>query len=271
MATVVLKIGGGAITDKQSQTPRLKDGALDLLREIIRRYVEGGSRIVLVTGAGSFGHALAKQYGLSSSVGSRNIQGALAVRRQVIDLTKIIERELAEFSIATLSPPWLVTYEEHSSSIRMDASTRQAIEQMWLCGAIPLFHGDLAFTDHGNVRILSGDVIAPLLADILNAEQLVFLSSCAVHQTGSSNSQVVTEISANEASTCKLANGSETTLESLFKSTAEDQFDVTGRMAGKVDSARAFVQTTNGRCEVTIAPLSANSLHRGNDITRITL
>ena len=63
-AKVVVKLGGGLITDKSSlKSPRTD--IIDSICEEISHLVSLGNSVIIVHGAGSYGHLLAKKWSLS--------------------------------------------------------------------------------------------------------------------------------------------------------------------------------------------------------------
>lgn len=64
MGRIVMKWGGGLITDK-STLCTVREDRLQALAPIVRSLLETGHDVVLVHGAGSFGHLLAREYRLA--------------------------------------------------------------------------------------------------------------------------------------------------------------------------------------------------------------
>ena len=64
---VVIKLGGGLITDKGSMK-KLDSYSLERVVESISSIAEMGVPVVIVHGAGSFGHLLAKKWSISGGV-----------------------------------------------------------------------------------------------------------------------------------------------------------------------------------------------------------
>jgi isopentenyl phosphate kinase len=59
---LVVKVGGSVLSVKGDTERVLNDQGLAAVREVARQCAARGVRLVLVTGAGSFGHVLAKRY-----------------------------------------------------------------------------------------------------------------------------------------------------------------------------------------------------------------
>ena len=64
---VVIKLGGGLITDKGSMK-KFDPDSVERVAESISSVVEMGVPIIIVHGAGSFGHLLAKEWSISEGV-----------------------------------------------------------------------------------------------------------------------------------------------------------------------------------------------------------
>jgi len=104
MSIVVMKIGGGAITDKSSSKPSLLRENLDLVVSGVKAGASTGTRFVLVVGAGSFGHGKAKEAGFGVKDGVNTTEeaslAATDVRDQVLELCCLVERALRKESLA---------------------------------------------------------------------------------------------------------------------------------------------------------------------------
>ena len=70
---VVIKLGGGLITDKGSMK-KLDSYSLERVVESISPIAEMGVPVVIVHGAGSFGHLLAKKWSISGGVDQRSLK-----------------------------------------------------------------------------------------------------------------------------------------------------------------------------------------------------
>ena len=59
---ILMKLGGSVITDKRSQTPKCRRENITRIAEIISK---SQNKIIIVHGAGSYAHPLAKKYKIS--------------------------------------------------------------------------------------------------------------------------------------------------------------------------------------------------------------
>ena len=62
---VILKFGGSLITDKASNIPRTNDSKLKAIGRILN---QNKYNIIIVHGAGSFGHPIAKKYNIAEGI-----------------------------------------------------------------------------------------------------------------------------------------------------------------------------------------------------------
>ena len=64
MARVIVKLGGGLITDK-SEYKQVRRDRVDAVSAVIRELRNCGHSVIIVHGAGSFGHLEARKWRLS--------------------------------------------------------------------------------------------------------------------------------------------------------------------------------------------------------------
>jgi isopentenyl phosphate kinase len=160
-ATVV-KLGGSAITDKSvafSYRERV-------VRALGRAMASSGLPIVVVHGGGSFGHTVARKYGLSSKSSSPSPDGVSETRRAMLMLDAKVCASLQVVGLHpySFSPFTLLDREEGG---------RAFIERLLEAGMTPVTFGDVVHDGKG-FRILSGDTICVELAEMLGAPRRVF-------------------------------------------------------------------------------------------------
>lgn len=163
---VVLKFGGGLITDKHKLcTPNVK--AIYELCCCVKQLLGTGSkyRLILVHGAGSYGHLKAKAWRLAEGrqVGwvSQDPMGLVsqeeavrAVQADMLDLNAHVLSGLAEHGIQaeTYSPrDWAV-----GTGLEFVGSLNWFFEHLGPT-TVPVTHGDVVYMEDGNFGILSGD------------------------------------------------------------------------------------------------------------------
>ncbi len=159
---VVVKLGGSVITDKGVPFS-YREKAVRALGAAI-----ASSRlpVVVVHGGGSFGHTVAKRFGLSSRASSRSPHGVGETRAAMFELDSKVCASLAAAGVHpySFSPFTLLDPEEDGGP--------GFIERLLSAGAAPVTFGDVV-NDGKGFRILSGDTICVELAEMLGAELCV--------------------------------------------------------------------------------------------------
>jgi isopentenyl phosphate kinase len=174
--TVIVKLGGSVITRKR-EVERLRPKVLArLAREVVGLR---DCRVVLLHGAGSFGHPGAKRFGLARSPGEgtsgpERARGAAIVSSEVRRLHLAVLRELVRAGGAPLSVP-MATHARNRAGelVHLDpSSVKSALE----AGFLPVSFGDVVPDETWGSSILSADTIALALVPALGVERVVFVS-----------------------------------------------------------------------------------------------
>jgi isopentenyl phosphate kinase len=152
---IVIKLGGGLITDK-SQYKVVHEDRINLVCEVISKLIESNAKVILVHGAGSFGHLEAKKWNLATGYDEEIIeQQRLAVknvRNDMIELNNHVLKGLKKFNISGISHP----------------------PSEWANDLGPKFKGDISILEIGNkdiIQVTFGDVV-----DVLDKREFGILS-----------------------------------------------------------------------------------------------
>jgi isopentenyl phosphate kinase len=156
----VVKLGGSVITDKKVAFT-YKGRAV---RELGKAIAASGMPTVLVHGGGSFGHAIAAKYGLSSRGSSRSPDGVSETRQAMLELDSKI--------CASLSSAGIHPYPFSPFTLLDDDGGASFIRRLISGGVTPITFGDVVHDGRG-FRILSGDTICVELARMLGATSCV--------------------------------------------------------------------------------------------------
>jgi isopentenyl phosphate kinase len=152
---VILKIGGSVLTDKDDEET-VSDSFEDILGAVARSAPED---LVLVHGAGSFGHPHAASHGIDDETPSRG--GAYETHAAVVRLNRRV--------VETLNDHGVDAFPVHPSSFawRDDGTgvSTGGVDRLRSAGFLPVVHGDVVADSRGGVSVLSGDEIAVELAD----------------------------------------------------------------------------------------------------------
>ena len=162
---ILIKLGGAAITDKNREYT-LKE---DIIKQVMSEIRQSGITPVIIHGAGSFAHIIAKDYDLGSGKSDKikldkQISAISRIRLSMMELTSYIANEgikigLDPFPIAISST--LVSDGPDKEAHIMLESVGHALKNKM----IPILHGDMAFDINNLFRVISGDRIIMLLAE----------------------------------------------------------------------------------------------------------
>ena len=163
--SVVVKWGGGLITQKDAMKT-VRHDVLDNLAEQLEACLRQGVDVVLVHGAGSFGHLKAKTYQLAGGKSDApdlpndrsQEQAVVDVRNDMLELNEHVLSALTKRDISAVSLP----------------------PHQWAKNTGPTFEGDLSLFEsapQGIVVVTHGDVVdcdEPLMFGILSGDDLVY-------------------------------------------------------------------------------------------------
>ncbi len=159
--TRVLKIGGSILTDKNR-------GNAARFKEISRVAQEIAARpedLVLVHGAGSFGHFPAMKYGLPLTFSP---EGLRVTHASVARLNDLVVKALSRAGVDSLPVHPLSCL--LLSGGRIDNFALGPLRAMLKDGLMPVLHGDVAMDATQKAGIVSGDQLVSYLAKALQAD-----------------------------------------------------------------------------------------------------
>ncbi len=167
---ILVKLGGSVITDKsQYQVVRL-----DVLRRLCGE-MAGAEDIVVVHGAGSFGHIMAHEHRLSE--GHRDasqIAAYAAVSRDVRELNLMVLDAMIEAGMRPVSlPPSACITLKDGKLEDFDAGLLHGYLEL---GMVPVLFGDVALDSVRGFAICSGDQAMEHLAKELSPRRSIFVS-----------------------------------------------------------------------------------------------
>lgn len=278
---VIVKLGGSAITDKQ-QRQTLKPGELhsiaaDLARlhtELHQQHQQQGTPapgIVVVHGAGSFGHFEAHEYQLTKPAAAGQTQerlreGFARTRRAVTALNHATVAALVDAGVPAVSVSPCGAWFPAQDSQHDDAAGIAAVQAVLAAGLVPVLHGDgiVARTPPpGQLvpAILSGDTIISRLAEVLQPDWVAFLSDVPGLLTKPPSEpdarllhEVLVATSSSSSGSGEGALSWTASGEAVQLSAAEH--DTTGGMATKINAAAAIAARG---CPVVLAQAGTHS------------
>jgi len=173
---IILKLGGSVITRKESLTPTLD--SFNLIR--IAREISASSyhKLIIVHGAGSFGHPYAKEYAIGSEIKStqeltRKRKGFSKTQNSVKNLNALVCQYLLEQEIPAVSiqpSSFIETNNKRIININLDLITKY-LE----LGFVPVLYGDVVLDMDNKIKmaVLSGDQIVKYIAEKLKPEKVI--------------------------------------------------------------------------------------------------
>ncbi|MDF1557724.1 MAG: isopentenyl phosphate kinase [ANME-2 cluster archaeon] len=161
---VVLKIGGSIITDKSSSTPK---SLADAIERIAQEIAGVSGSLILVHGAGSFGHPLARQFKLTEQF---DVQGIIETHRSVKSLNATMVDALISYGVPAVPvhPLSCALLEQGRIRDMQMAPLREMVQR----GLVPVLHGDVVMDSARGAAILSGDQLVPYIAQKMGAERI---------------------------------------------------------------------------------------------------
>ena len=219
----ILKIGGSIITDKDAN-----DGAAnyDEIERITGEISKHKDRLIIVHGAGSFGHPQAKRYALTEKFDAK---GALITHESVKTLNRIVVESLKNAGVDAVGVhPMGSTVSENG---RISQMFLDNIHLMLDNGFVPVLHGDVVMDTKLGTSVLSGDQVVPYLAVQLGGAR-IGIGSAKDGVLDDKGNTIPTITSTNFKDIKKYIGASEST-------------DVTGGMLGKVGELLKLCETSS--------------------------
>ena len=200
---VIVKLGGAAITvkDGEPDTPNL--GALKICCEKIadavnthgytlspRTYDVQYLKMIIVHGAGSFGHPQAKEYGVANGGdvdgNDRLKEGIEKTKTSVRKLCKLVCDQLSEQYVMTrpIAPDRVAPISPYGKFFTVGKKLNRNLSRggfdevraAVMAGKVPVLHGDVVRDSEQGCAILSGDTLVECLTEEFKPKRVVFVS-----------------------------------------------------------------------------------------------
>ncbi len=168
---VLIKLGGSVITDKEKEFTTREDVIKRLADEIAAAKIPA----IIIHGAGSYGHGLAKKYGLHFGMKERIQYHMFSfLRIQMDELRQIISQALFDVGLNPfpIQPSAIITTLENEVFHFDDHSLLQSLRM----GFTPVLHGDAVLDYRKGSSIISGDLLCQILARYLGPTRCIFVT-----------------------------------------------------------------------------------------------
>ncbi len=223
----LIKLGGSVITGKGKKYAFKKD-VMDRLSSEIKK---ADKEIILIHGAGSFGHILAKQHSLDQGYkNDTQLQGFSDTHAMVQQLNSLVLTSLHDHDIAAVSlPPHAILQLDDHKPSTMDYNI---FKEYLSKGFTPVTFGDVVLDKTLSFSICSGDLLMQTLAEYFQPEKVLFV----LDEDGIYTSNPKTDKNAEFIEKMAILE-----LENLTTS-ANDHADVTKGMQGKIEAIKNISQ-----------------------------
>ena len=166
----IIKFGGSVITDKAKKCCFKQE----IVNRLASELKHANKEIILIHGAGSFGHILAKKYKLNDGYRQKKqIEGFALTQAMVQRLNNLVLASLHNYNLPAVSiPPHAVLSLSNHKQSRLDSSIFQKYLDL---GFMPVSFGDVILDRKLGFSICSGDLLVQLLAVEFKPEKVIFV------------------------------------------------------------------------------------------------
>ncbi|MHA1193200.1 MAG: isopentenyl phosphate kinase [Promethearchaeota archaeon] len=247
-SVILLKLGGGLLTDKNKPFSIRED----IVKSAVNQIIEANEKIILIHGGGSFGHPLAKKYSISNGFDKsipNQILGVAETHHSMIKFNTYLVEQFLESNYPVLSIQTSSIFIKKADKISLESL--DVLETALNLKIMPVLYGDILLDKSGSFSILSGDEIILKLCEGLKSfsiSKVVFaMESDGLFKTdelGSENCNLLTECYSSE-------------LDDLILADLGQKIDVTGGITSKLAHIKKI-------CEHKIPVQLLNGKIRGN-------
>jgi isopentenyl phosphate kinase len=169
----VVKLGGSVITDKAGGTLTVNEPLVTRLAADLAAHRP--ARLVVVHGAGSFGHRIVRETGIHAGLDGDSSRLAFGeTQRRQYELDAIVCRRLLAAGVPAMPVQASATAILRAGALEhLDTSALALLLEQ---GMVPVLYGVPAVDRERGCAILSGDVLAPYVAHALGIDRVVHVT-----------------------------------------------------------------------------------------------
>lgn len=173
---IILKIGGSILTNKDAESSQINEENLKRLAREVKRSLDASHKdLIIVHGAGSFGHPPAKEYNIGepfdeNELGEKRI-GFAKTQNAVKKLNMLISDAFIDENVPVVAIPAssFIT----STNKRIDSGDLSSFKKYLEKGFVPVIYGDVVLDSQLEMAVISGDQLIQYLAVNLKADTVV--------------------------------------------------------------------------------------------------
>ncbi|MCD6227377.1 isopentenyl phosphate kinase family protein [Candidatus Micrarchaeota archaeon] len=215
---ILIKFGGSVITYKNKYKSARKKMVDKLTLELAKVWKKD-YKLILVHGAGSFGHAPVVKYKINNGVHTKGQKiGFADTHLAVSELSNLIVKSLIKYNVPAVSLPPAFLFEQNNKKVVRFYS--QPIFDYFNEGYLPVLYGDMVLDYSLGGSVLSGDQIMTVLSKAMPVDKMIFITD--VEGVLDNNGNVIPIINKDNLS------------EVQHHLTGSKNVDVTGGMHGKI-------------------------------------
>ena len=165
---VIVKLGGSVITDKR----RAFKADLRSMHRIGKELARVPDKLILLNGAGSFGHIPVKRFRLDEGSSKRKARSFARTKLQLLRLQEMLVSVLCGHGIPVV--PFTPSSFMIARSGRLCRAELAPIRKFSELGLVPLFGGDLVPDLEQGWRVVSADQMAAWIAPRIGASMIIY-------------------------------------------------------------------------------------------------
>lgn len=226
----IIKLGGSVITEKEGNRFEAKRKVIArIASEIKKAKSEAGFKLVVVHGAGPFGHTNVVEYNLNDGVHSEKQQEGLAKTIKDCNfLNSVVVEELQKAGIEAVAfDPNKIVKQDRKKIVEFDSS---GVEKALASGRVPVLFGQMVPDKTLNASPMSGDAAIAFLAAKLGPQKILL---------GTDVAGIFTADPKKDANAERIPVIDSDNFDSVLEKVAEaSTVDVTKGMKGKLEKLR---------------------------------
>lgn len=227
---ILLKLGGSAITQKNRNLPAPNlDCIHNAVENIKRARQEKDFRLIVIHGAGPYGHKTVNDYGIDQGISSsRHIAGFLRTRQAMEELNGLVLSAFRRGGLRAFPiQPSACIIQENKQIVSFDTAIVRGLLELD-ASIIPVMYGDMVIDRRLGASVVSGDAIITWLAKKLKARRVLFGADVAgifsADPKRNAHAELIPEID-------------DQNMDAVLQSVSgSSNVDVTGGMRGKLEN-----------------------------------
>ena len=173
---IILKIGGSILTNKDSLESEVDSSSLKRIALEIKSSLDNSEKeLIIVHGAGSFGHPPAKKYKIGEAFDESEYPqkriGFCETQNAVKKLNMLICEEFINEGLPVIAIP--ASSFMTATNKRITQGNLDAFKRYLNKGFIPVIYGDVVLDDELEICVISGDQLIQYLAMNLNPDRVI--------------------------------------------------------------------------------------------------